>query len=635
MKVQKESLDLIERRITELKQILPEVFIDGKIDVDRLREALGEYVEIGGERYSFAWAGRTQAIRLRDRRSKATLTPSRKESIDFDKTKNILVEGENLEVLKLLQKSYQGKVKMIYIDPPYNTGKDFIYKDDFSDSLRNYLRYTGQITSNGERASTNPETSGRYHSNWLSMMYPRLFLARNLLSEDGVIFVSIDDHEAYNLRIIMNEIYGEENFVADVVVVNNLKGRNDRKYIATAHERLLIYVKSQEFEEYGLELSDEQLAEYGEEDELGKYRYLGLRKRGGADTRAERRKMYFPLYVDPRTNQVSLVQDKDFSIEVLPKKSDGTDGCWRWGQSTVKLRLSSLVGLPVGKEGRYGISEKDYLETNGEIKRLKPKSIMLGSNYSTDGATKSFRTLFPEAVEFSNPKPVPFLKDIVAYSTVPEEENIILDFFAGAGTTAHAILELNAEDGGNRKFILVQLPEPTSKDSEAYKAGYKTIADICKERVRRAIKEIKEKHSHEEPIGETADLGFKVFRLSESNSYVWDDASVNDEETLTKQIKDSAKGASSADKEALLFELMLREGFRLDSNIEQIKNGKNKFYKIGDSEHVLWMCFDESIEEESVEKLVLNKDDKLIVLDSALTDTQKVNLTRKARIETV
>jgi adenine-specific DNA-methyltransferase len=214
MTVDKESLNLVEQRKNELKQILPEIFVDGKIDVNKLRDSLGDYVETGSERYSFNWAGRTESLRVRDRRSKATITPNKKESVDFDNTKNIIIEGENLEVLKILQKSYQGKVKMIYIDPPYNTGRDFVYKDDFSDSLVNYLRYTGQVTANGEKTSTNTETSGRYHSKWLSMMYPRLFLGRNLLRDDGVIFVSIDDNEVNNLRLLMNDVFGEECFVS-------------------------------------------------------------------------------------------------------------------------------------------------------------------------------------------------------------------------------------------------------------------------------------------------------------------------------------------------------------------------------------------------------------------------------------
>ncbi|VVB65823.1 DNA methylase [Candidatus Gugararchaeum adminiculabundum] len=635
-KIPKESLDLIEERKNTLKRVLPEVFTEGKLDLNKLKEALGDAVETSGERYSFNWAGRIQSIRTRDKRSKATLIPSKKESVDFDKTKNIFIEGENLEVLKILQKAYEGKVNMIYIDPPYNVDADTTYEDDFSDPLRAYLKYTGQLDANGRVTSTNLETSGRYHSRWLTKLYPRLTLARNLLCEDGVIFVSIDDREAHNLRLIMNEIFGEENFIADIVVVNNLKGRNDRRYIATAHERVLLYVKSFEFEEQGLEMSEERLREFDEEDDIGKYRTIGLRKRGGADTREKRPKMYFAIYADPKTGLVSLDKNAQYNVEILPKKSDGTEGCWRWGHTNIKLHLKALIARPVGNNGKFDVFEKDYLETNGEIRRLKPKSIMMGSNYSTDGATKAFREIFPEASEFTNPKPVPFLRDMVAYSTLPNEEHIILDFYAGSGTTAHAVLEQNADDGGNRKFILVQLPEPMPTEGRAYKAGYKTIADICKERLRRAAKKLKAEGNQQklESNGKL-DLGFKVFKLSKSNCFVWDSDEARDPNKLIKHIEESAKSASTAEPEALAFELMLREGFRLDSEIRKMKQGKNSFFKVSDNGHSLWMCFDEKIDDDAVKSLSLTKDDKLIVLDSSLSDTQKVNLARKFRVETV
>jgi len=611
MAVDDESLNLVEQRKAELKQILPEIFVDGKIDVNKLREALGDYVETGSERYSFNWAGRIQSLRVRDRRSKATLTPNKKESVDFDNTKNIFIEGENLEVLKILQKSYQGKVKMIYIDPPYNTGNDFVYKDDFSDSLKNYLRYTGQVTGNGEKTSTNTETNGRYHSNWLSMMYPRLFLARNLLNEDGVIFVSIDDNEVHNLRMIMNEIFGEENFVANVVWQKKYAASNDAKGIAVMHDHILVYQRSDAFNRNLLPRTEKQDRAYKNDDGDGK----GLWRSDNLLV-----KSFSENYVFGITNP------KNGTEHYPPKGS-----CWRGSQETITKWIAENR-IFFGKDGIGAPQLKRYLNEvqNGIVPTTWWTFQDCGHN---DEANKELKALFQEKAPFDTPKPTRLIRRMLEIAI--EKDGIVLDFFAGSGTTAHAVLAQNLEDGGNRKFILVQLPELTPEDSEAYKSGYKNIADICKERIRRAIKKIKEDGVQKKLDEQPKDLGFKAFKLTKSNCFVWDGDAINDKETLARHIGESAIGASLASTDALLYELMLREGFKLDSVIEQITEGKNKIYKVTDDEHSLWMCFDDSIDENAVKKLSLDKDDKLIVLDSALTDTQKVNLTRKSRIETV
>ncbi len=604
MTVEKESLNLIEERKAELKRILPEIFVDGEIAINKLCEALGKYIDTGGERYSFNWAGRTQSLRIRDSRSKATLTPCKKESIDFDNTKNIFIEGENLEVLKILQKAYQGKVKMIYIDPPYNTGKDFVYRDDFSDSLKSYLRYTGQINGNGEKVSTNTETNGRYHSNWISMMYPRLFLARNLLSEDGVIFVSIDDNEVHNLRMITNEIFGEENFIASIIWEKKFSPQNDAKWLSDNHDYVLLYAKNKEIWRPILLSRTEQANDRYENPD---HDTRGVWASGDLSVKTYNKKYDYPI------------QTLGGRIVNPPK---GT--CWRIS----KERFKELVAdkrIWFGKQGNNVPRIKRFLS---EVKEgMVPLTIWkYGSVGHNQEARQELKNLFEGNAPFDNPKPVRLIKMMLQIAT--DMDSIVLDFFAGSCTTAHAVLTQNAEDGGNRKFILVQLPEPTPKDSEAHKLGYKTIADICKERIRRSIKKTKEE-THNKEI----DLGFKVFKLSKSNCFVWDENAISDKESLSRHIKDSAKGTSSTDKEALLFELMLREGFKLDSELQQIAHSRNKFYKVSDED--LWMCFDKNIDEEAIKKLSLSKDDKLIVLDSALTDTQKVNLTRKSRIETV
>lgn len=361
-----QSADLATDNIEKLGKLFPNCITESigdkgevikAIDFDLLRQEFSDSVVEGPrERYHLNWPGKQESLITANTSINKTLRPCHEESVDFDSTKNLFIEGENLDALKLLQETYLGKVKMIYIDPPYNTGKDFIYSDKFKKDKGEYEEESGQVDEEGNRLVANTESKGRFHSDWLSMMYPRLKLARNLLKDDGVIFVSIDDNEVHNLRKICNEVFGEENFIADLTVVNNLKGRNDKKYIATANERLLMFVKSYEFEECGLAMPESRIAEFKEEDSNGKFRFLGLRKRGGADTREQRPKMYFPIYANQNTGNVSLEKNDEYNIEILPKKSDMSEGCWRWGKSTVLHRIGTLLAKPVGSDGRLGKS---------------------------------------------------------------------------------------------------------------------------------------------------------------------------------------------------------------------------------------------------------------------------------------
>ncbi|KMJ45933.1 hypothetical protein AB204_06480 [Xenorhabdus khoisanae] len=585
------SADITQENIDQLKQLFPEVFSEGKIDFDALKAVLGEVVDDSDERYNFTWHGKTRARQIAQTPSTGTLRPCKEESVNWDTTENLFIEGDNLEVLKLLQKAYHKKVKMIYIDPPYNTGKDFVYTDHFQDNIKNYLEVTGQVSIDGKKLSTNTEASGRYHSNWLSMMYPRLKLARNLLKEDGVIFVSIDDNESSNLRNIMNEIFGETNFVADVCVVNNLKGRNDKKNIATANERLLMYKKSDLFEEYGLDLTDSKVKDYKFSDENGRYRLIELRKRGGADTREERPNMYYPFYVDPMTGNVSLEQSEVFSKIVLPAKSNNVDGRWRWGKSTASLRLDSLIGRTVRDSDKRNIYEKDYLDQSGTIKRVKPKSVMFGTDYSTDGATKKYRALMTD-VDFDNPKPVEFIEDLVVYSCPPNLNEICMDFFSGSGTLAHAIMARNSKDNGNRKFIAIQLPELLIKPI----SEYKKISDITKKRIRRAGDKIALENSN-------VDTGFKAFTLSDTNINSWD-ADFDDLESVIQQAANSIKDNRSS--EDILYEILLKYGIELTTHVEEaIVEGKRVFV-VGTG--ALMVCLDDGITEQVVEGIVKLKE---------------------------
>ncbi|MBU1935097.1 site-specific DNA-methyltransferase, partial [Patescibacteria group bacterium] len=527
----------MQERLKALEQAVPEAFEDGKINWEKLREVLGENLEDEGreEFFGLNWPGKREARIRASTPSRATLAPAPGEGVNEDETENLFIEGDNLEVLKLLQKSFAGKIKMIYIDPPYNTGNDFIYNDNFTDPLEAYLEYTGAKGESGELLTTNTRSDGRFHSKWLNMMYPRLILARQLLSEDGVIFVSIDDNEVHNLRQMMNEIFGEENFIKEIVIYNNPRGRQSDRFVATSHEYLLAYSKSEsECELFGIPLTEEQISEYKFTDENGKkYRYLGLRQRGSASLREDRPAMFYPIFVNPENKNISLSKSKEFSIEVLPQKSDGRYGRWMWGKQKVLENTSLIEGYPIRNGDRYDIRVRDYLKKHeGKIRESKPKSTWVDKQLNTQNGTTELKKILEtneNLIEF--PKPVFLIKKIL---NLIEDEVVILDFFSGSGTTAQAILELNKENGRNNRFILIQIPEKIGRKD------YVNIAEIGKERIRRVIRNI-EKIYHEKAnetpllINEQPqiDLGFKVFRYSRSNYKPWKSLEEENVESLT------------------------------------------------------------------------------------------------------
>jgi len=579
------------------------------IDKDVLMQEISTAVVDGAEeRYQFTWPDKKKAVLAANSPIAKTLRPCRAESVDFDNTENLYIEGDNLDVLKLLQETYLGKVKMIYIDPPYNTGNDFVYNDDFAENTEDYLDRSGQFDEEGNRLVLNTESNGRFHTDWLNMIYPRLRLAKDLLTDDGVIFISIDDGECDNLRKVCNEVFGATNFVADLSVVNNLKGRNDKKYIARANERLLMYIKSDLFNEHGLPLDNKVLQEYNLSDNNGKYRLLELRKRGGADLRVERPNMYYPFYVNAESGNVSLTKDDYYSIEALPIKSNGDDGRWRWGKETASSRLSELVGKKVGN--KYNIYEKDYLESEDGARRIRPKSVLSGASYSTDVATKEYRSIMGK-VDFNNPKPVLLLSDLIIYATEPDENAIVLDFFSGSGTTAHAVMDANIKENGNRKFIMVQLPEETDEKSEAYKAGYKNICEIGKERIRRAGAKIKE----ENPMTTAAlDTGFRVLKLDSTNMK---DVYYNPDELTIEALMGTVDNIKEdRTPEDLLFQVMLDLGVLLSSKIEQTVIGGKTVYNVADG--FLIACFDENVTEDVITAVAKMKPYYFVMRDSSM-----------------
>lgn len=622
------SYPYLQDRLQQLEQAVPEAFTDGKINWDTLREILIADLEDEGrdEYFGLNWPGKREARKRAATPSHGTLVPAPGEGVNEDNTENLFIEGDNLEVLKLLQKSYAGKIKMIYIDPPYNTGNDFIYNDDFTDPLEAYLQYTGAKGESGELLTTNTRADGRFHSKWLNMMYPRLILARQLLRDDGIIFASIDDSEVHNLRQIMNEIFGEENFVADIVVINNLKGRNDKVHIATAHERLLIF-KAPAFQEIGLSMSTDKVKEYYLSDSKGKYRLLGLRKRGGADTRARRPKLYYPIFIDPYTGDVSCIKDQTHTIEVLPKKTGDVDGAWRWGSEKVVRSRDSLIGI-LKNTGKWDVFQKDYLYLFGEEKKVKPKSVWMGTFVSSDAATKQFKKIMGEC-GFKNPKPVEFIQEIIEYST--DDQDWILDFFAGSCTTAHAVMAQNASDNKNRHFIMVQMKEKHEQST------YSSISEIGKERIRRVVNNTITLKQNKpigifEPTNHTIDFGFKVFHYFRSSYKKWNIiSSIEKPEVVINLFQNENQPLINGwKKENLLSEVLLLEGFPLTSKITYLDEIlKNQLYHVtapNFCDHDLFVCLDEAIQPATVNLLKMEKEDIFICLDSALNDEIKARI---------
>lgn len=652
-KISLTSLDTKEYQIAKIKELFPEVFTEGnKIDWDTLRLTLGENIDTGKERYGMTWPGKGDCFKAIQQPSIATLIPERNSSINFDCTENLFIEGDNLEALKLLQKSYLGKIKMIYIDPPYNTGNDFIYPDDYAENLDTYLEYTGQADSQGKRFSTNTETDGRFHSKWMNMMYPRLFLARNLLSDSGAIFISIDDNECDNLKKLCNEIYGENNFVGQLTIINNLKGRNDKKNIAQCHEYLLIYQK-ENFTSFGLPLTQEQLKAYKYTDERGeKYALRDLRKRGSGDRKEDRESMHFPIYYNIWTKELSLEKGANDDIEILPKRGDLTDGRWRWGKETVRKNIGILVPKYSKLKGRWDIdyrvylnpsmnedvSEEDLFESvndadsqeidNSEelVRTSKSKSFWNGPEISSDVGKRNFKTLFGNNADFPYPKSIEFLKRCIYMAAGPSD--IVLDFFAGSCGIAEAVMEVNQLEGSDRKFICVQLPEAfdvsKTKNAEDRAISEKNtafllnigrkanIAELGKERIIRSIQRIKLNNP------DSQNLGFKAFRLGKSNFKVWDTSIPKEVESIQSALFDHVEHVSAeSTQEAILYELLLKSGFELTTKINTIELGGKIIFSIADGE--LLICLEKELTNDVVRAIAELQPSRVICLDEGFS----------------
>lgn len=599
------SLDIAEDRKAQLRQTFPEVFREDKIDFDALKRALGEWVAPEKERFGLNWPGKAECSKLIQRASVGTLLPMRKQSVNFDTTENLIIEGDNLEVLKLLQKSYYGKVKMIYIDPPYNTGNEFIYPDNFHEGLQDYLKYSGQVDVEGRKHSTNTESGGRYHSNWLSMMYPRLFMARNLLREDGAIFISIDDNEAHNLRGLMDELFGTENFVANIIWKHTQQSKNDERYFSRHHNSIVVYKKSEQLSSFTFERTDDDNKAYSnpDNDSKGPWR--------SGDVRS-------PNYRESLR----------FVIKTPSGKSiDAPENGWRWKKETLDQKLKTGEIFFSNDEAR--IIRKIYLH---EQEGRTPENLWLSDFAGTTrNANAELKELFDNP-PFDTPKPTQLIKRMLNLVT-PDGEGIVLDFFAGSGTTAHAIMELNKGGDGKRKFILVQLPEPTDNPD------YPTIADITRERVRRVSARLQAEQAAVVPdlltpaddTKTAPDFGFKAFRLAASNFKVWDGSAeqIADVGQTLELFADHVLDGRSA--EDMLYELLLKTGFALTTPVTSLTLAGKQVFSAADG--ALLICLERELSLEVIESMVARDPFMMLCLDAGFEgkDELKVNAMQTVR----
>lgn len=610
-KVEQFTPSALEERLEDLKEMFPEFFTEGKLDVPKLREFLGEGIEEETERYHFTWAGKRDAINMLQTPTRATLVPCPDESIDFNATGNIFIEGENLEVLKLLYKPYFGAVKAIYIDPPYNTGGELVYSDNYKDPLSTYLRITGQIDEAGNITSNKVDKSGRLHSNWLSMMYPRLFLARQLLKDDGIIFVSIDDHEVYNLRMLMNTVFGEENMLQQIVWQRHGGGGNDAKHFAIDHEYILAYAKNNEsIGRLRLPLNDGQKSEYTGVDKwfstLGPYKTRTL------------------LSMRPASPRPNL----QYEIE-LPDGGKVFNE-WKWEESRfLEAKRENKIHFRQDDSGKWQVEYKIYLNTSKRV----PRSLLTKEERNSQGKAQ-LRRILGENEILNNPKPVGLIKHLLQFST--DLDSLVVDFFAGSCTTAQAVVELNREDDGNRHFIMVQLPEPTPENSIARNAGYETISDIGKTRVRRILERMREDNC----FIESKDLGVKVFKLAKSNYQLWNGVAEDTPESYAEQLRLFSGNPLVEDwiLENVIYETVLKEGYQLNSLIEQVKGiERNTIFRItsADQKQMFYICLDEELFQGEIDKLGLTSDDLFVCFDQALDDTKASNLALQCRLKTI
>lgn len=583
------SMNLEQANMDKLKAAFPECFAEGKLDIDKLLSLCGEYIDNDFEKYKFEWKGKAESLRLAQKRSTGTLRPCPEDSVNWDTTQNLYIEGDNLEVLKLLQTAYFRKVKMIYIDPPYNTGNDFVYEDDFADPMARYKEVTQQTTK------SNPETMGRFHTNWLNMMYPRLRLASNLLRDDGVIFISIDDNEVTNLRKICDEVFGEENLIAQICHKARASVSND-KIISSNHNHILLYAKNYD-EIFNIRHTiglDPNLEGFNQKDDKGYYKLMPVDGPGGA-------------------------KKGNPHFEFL-----GIEGYWRFSKETMQEKYEQ--GLIV--KSANSIQQKYYLDQAKNSR--KTDTTWWDEDVLTSNATKDYIKLMGGKY-FDNPKNVNLLIRMLKSYTNNDKDCIVLDFFSGSATTAHAVMQLNKEDSGKRKFICVQLPEVCDENTEAYKAGYKTICEIGKERIRRAGKSLSETDAQltlDDAEKSPLDIGFRVLKLDSSNLKTWDATPVEEEqmslfvERMNNMVHRVKTDRTDMD---MVFEVMLKLGVQPTAVVKKKDVNGKTVYTVG-NDSLLLICLAENVKPEDVEAMAEFAPGKIVISrDSFADDTAMAN----------
>lgn len=606
---------VLDENVGRLRDLYPQVFVEGKIDFEKLRTALGGAIDKSPDRFTFSWAGRNNAVQLLQMPTRATLVPMKEESLNYDGAKNIFIEGDNLEVLKLLYKPYFGKVRMIYVDPPYNTGNDFVYSDDYSDPLESYLQISGQKSAEGNLLTSNPETSGRFHSSWLSMMYPRLFLARQLLREDGSLCVSIGEEEYASLRLILNEIMGEENYRNTIIVRRYDKNLSRQfmeqglKSLATGVEFVIIYAKSSQcaFNPVYRESSEERQS-------------TGYWK--GFWNAPDRPTMRYDLFgFTPKTGQWKW--RKEVALEAVEN--------YKTYQNDYSKRMSlEEYWEKAGKKKRFiRLNPRGSSGKNGGVEHWVPPSegILRSSNWTDILASSTLTNLH---LTFDNPKNPRLIEELIRLCT--DEEDLILDFFAGSCTTAEAVLNVNKSDSGSRQFIMVQLPEPTPEGSDERRAGFKTVSDIGKERIRRAISQM------QPSLDKSYYNGFKVFKLSESNFRPWKGVAQRTPEDYAREMQEQVdslvKGWVIED---VIYEVAVKEGYSLNSTIRKEKYQENEIWRITEEggEPSFLICLDEALSSITVKNLEVSPHQLFVCRDIALDDTAAANLALQCRLKTL
>ena len=575
-----------------------------------------DIVEGAEERYQFTWPDKRNAIRLANAPTTDTLRPCREESVDFDNTQNLYIEGDNLQVLKLLRENYLGKVDVIYVDPPYNTGRNLIYKNDFSENSDEYMSNSGQTDDLGNQLIANPESNGRFHTDWLNMIYPRIKVAKDILKDTGIFVLTIDDCEIQTVTMLLNEVFGAENHLGTIIVKNNPSGRSTTNGVSIAHEYALFYRKNYKVSLGRLSRNEKQIARYKEKDEISPFEWVNFRARYSTNSP----KMAYPILIKKDGSDFRIPEliwnenEKKYDIKdkvtenefiSLPVDDDGNMRSWKWSIQTVKESKATEMNIRKNQNGEYAV----YVKSRMNMEGMLPLTVWDDTKYSSTEYGTNFLTELMGKRYFDYPKSIYAVIDSLKVANA-SKDNLVMDFFSGSATTAHAVMQLNAEDGGNRKFIMVQLPETTDEKSEAYKAGYKNICEIGKERIRRAGKKIKEEH----PEAKDLDTGFRVLKLDSSNmeDVYYTPAEFSQQMLFANNIKEDRND------EDLLFQSMIELGISLSAKIEKTEIAGKTVWSVEDN--YLLACFDEDVNETTITEIAKAQPYYFIMRDSSLAN---------------